>query len=176
MGRTNGQTDMLTVSRRRSVGRTHGRSVGRSVGSSGVRACVRTVGQTDGTEVTDGRSDGRTHGQMDGQVADVSVVLLSDDLQMSVVCSVFFALRVRPCGAPTVGQRGASSKHADSLEDNKHEGKTQLSSSQKGKPLRRTTKRNLHNLLSGLCPAIRPNQEPPRGSAQFAPNSVTSTS
>ena len=168
MGRTNGQTDMLTVSRRRSVGRTHGRSVGRSVGSSGVRACVRTVGQTDGTEVT--------HGQMDGQVADVSVVLLSDDLQMSIVCSVFFALRVRPCGAPTVGQRGASSKHADSLEVNKHEGKTQLSSSQKGKPLRRTRKRNLHNLLSGLCPAIRPNQEPPRGSAQFAPNSVTSTS
>ena len=91
MGRTNGQTDMLTVNRRRSVGRTHGRSVGRSVGSSGVRACVRTVGQTDGTDVTDGRSDGRTHGQMDGQVADVSVVLLSDDLQMSIVCSFFCA-------------------------------------------------------------------------------------
>ena len=165
------------------VGRAYGRTVGPTCGlrDGGIGRSVtadsrwsdgRTVGQTDGT---DGRSGGRTHGQMDGQVADVSVVLLSDDLQMSTICSDFFALRVRPCGAPTVGQRGASSKHADSLEVNKHEGKTQLSSSQKGTPLRRTTKRNLHNLSSGLCPAIRPNQEPPRGSAQFAPNSVTST-
>ena len=28
--------------------------------------------------------------------------------------------------------------------------------------------------MSGLCPAIRPNHEPLRGSAQFAPNSVSS--
>ena len=73
------------------LSRSNTRSLGRSVGRFVGRACVRTVGQTDGTDVTDGRSDGRTRGQMDGQVADVSVVLLSDDLQMSMVCSFFCA-------------------------------------------------------------------------------------
>ena len=52
------------------------------------------------------------------------------------------ALRVRPGGAPRVGQRSAISKHADSEE------KTQMSSNQRGRPQKKDNELNLHSHVS----------------------------